>query len=317
MNSTNGRTYLKVPAALLHGFQGLAALWPGQAERVAAWIFCHPHRAALRPREKETLESGTQINFGFGDNDLAAWSWGEGPTVLLHHGWSGRAGHMSAFVDPLVSRGYRVVAYDAPAHGASPGRTTGLPVLASALKEFGDTNGGLHAVIAHSIGCAATMMAVEKGLSVDRAVLLAPPSDMRVFLTVFAEHFAMSDQIKAGMMRRIASWFGIDWAEMDAIHWARRVRPPLLIFHDSNDEAVPWVHGRAVREAWESAALVTTEGLGHRRIRLDSDVIDRAVAFVGQDDLDHHGPAVGDSVLKSSSTIRHEVSLCGPSLTPP
>jgi pimeloyl-ACP methyl ester carboxylesterase len=317
MNSTNGRTYLKVPAAVLHGFQGLAALWPGQAERVAAWIFCHPHRAALRPREKETLESGTQINFRFGDNDLAAWSWGEGPTVLLHHGWSGRAGQMSAFVDPLVSRGYRVVAYDAPAHGASPGRTTGLPVLAAVLKQFGERNGGIHAVIAHSIGCAATMLAIEKGLCVDRAVLLAPPAEMRVFLSVFAEHLAMSDRLKQGMANRIASWFGIDWAEMDVMHWARRVRPPLLIFHDSNDEAVPWVHGRAVREAWEYAALVTTEGLGHRRIRLDAEVVDRAVAFVERGGEERHDPAEEDSALQSSSTLRHEVSPCAPSLSVP
>jgi pimeloyl-ACP methyl ester carboxylesterase len=308
---------LKVPTIVKFGFQGLATVWPGQAERVAAWMFCHPHRAALRPREAAILESGTRIRFRAGDNDLTSWSWGEGPTVLLHHGWSGRAGQMSAFVDPLLRKGYRVVAYDAPAHGASPGRSTGLPVLAEALKEFGDLNGGIHAVIAHSIGCAATMLAIKNGLSVDRAVLLAPPSDMRVFLSVFAEHFAMNDRLKEGMARRIASWFGIDWAEMDAIHWARRARPPLLIFHDRDDETVPWAHGRTVREAWQNADLVTTERLGHRRIRLDPEVIERAVAFVGQGGEDHNDPAEGDCVLQSSSTIRHEVSPCGPNLSAP
>jgi pimeloyl-ACP methyl ester carboxylesterase len=308
---------LKVPTVVTRGFQGLAALWPGQAERMAAWLFCHPHRAPLRPREAVTLATGTRIPFRAEGRDLAAWSWGEGPTVLLHHGWSGRAGQMSAFVEPLVERGYRVVAYDAPAHGASPGRTTGLPVLAAVLKQFGERNGGLHAVIAHSIGCAATMLAIEKGLCVDRAVLLAPPADMRVFIAVFAEHFAMDKRVREGMMRRIASWFGIDWAEMDVMHWARRMRPSLLIFHDRNDEAVPWTHGRAVSQAWENARLVTTAGLGHRRIRLDHEVIVRAVGFIDQDNSTHHDPVEGDCVLQSSSIVRLRVSpwcnnLCAP-----
>ncbi|MFW6193451.1 MAG: alpha/beta hydrolase [Gemmatimonadota bacterium] len=58
---------------------------------------------------------------------MATYAWGEeGPTVLLVHGWSSHTGHMTGFVDPLLRRGFRVVAFDGPAHGRSPGARTDI-----------------------------------------------------------------------------------------------------------------------------------------------------------------------------------------------
>jgi len=280
LKSTNGRSYMKVPRPVTLGFRGLAALLPGPAERLASWMFCHPHRAPLHARDKAVLETGERARLRIGNHDVVTWTWGDGPTVLLHHGWGGRASQMAAFVDPLLRAGYRVVAYDAPAHGGSPGQTTGVPVFAQVLRGLADRLGGVHAIVAHSAGCAATMLAIRQGLSVDRAVLLAPPADMRVFLAVFADHFAMNRRLRNAMTRRIAAWFDIDWAEMHAGHWAQREQPPLLVLHDRDDSTVPWSHGHAVRQAWKGAELVTTDGLGHQRIRRDPEVIERAVAFL-------------------------------------
>lgn len=282
LKSTNGRSYAKLPRPITLGFRVLAAVWPGQAERLAAWLFCHPHRAPLHPRDATILDTGERGRLRVGEFEVVTWSWGRGPTVLLHHGWGGRAAQLAGFVDPLVRAGYRVVAYDAPAHGASPGQTTGLPVLAKVLKGVAEQLGGVHAVVAHSLGCAATMLAIRQGLSVNRAVLLSPPSDMRLFLSVFAEHFSMNERTSSGMACRLASWFDFDWAEMHVGHWAQSERPPLLVVHDRNDETVPWSHGHAVQEAWPSANLITTEGLGHQKIRRDPEVIHRASKFLDE-----------------------------------
>jgi len=271
---------MKIPRPVTIGFRGLAALLPGQAERLASWLFCHPHRAPLQPRDNAVLETGERVKLRIGKRAIVTWTWGDGPTVLLHHGWGGRASQMAGFVDPLLRAGYRVVAYDAPAHGASSGRTTGVPVFAQVLRDLADRLGGIHAIVAHSAGCAATMLAIRQGLSVDRAVLLAPPADMRVFLSVFADHFGMDQRLRNAMTRRIAGWFDMDWAEMHAASWAERERPPLLVLHDRDDVTVPWSHGHAVVQAWQSAELATTEGLGHQKIRRDPEVIDRAVAFL-------------------------------------
>src|ERR671918_336718 len=66
---------------------------------------------------------------------ISTWRWGsrDAPAVLLAHGWGGNAAQMRPFVFPLLQAGYRVIAYDQPAHGVSGGRVTGLPDFADVL----------------------------------------------------------------------------------------------------------------------------------------------------------------------------------------
>jgi pimeloyl-ACP methyl ester carboxylesterase len=43
---------------------------------------------------------------------------------------------------------------------------------------------------------------------------------------------------------------------------------------------VPYEHGVAIANAWPAAELFTTEGLGHRAILRDPQVIQRTVEFL-------------------------------------
>jgi pimeloyl-ACP methyl ester carboxylesterase len=57
---------------------------------------------------------------------------------------------------------------------------------------------------------------------------------------------------------------------------------PLLVFHDRDDRDVAWTDGEAIAAAWPGAELVSTAGLGHRRIVHDPGVVARAVAFLAR-----------------------------------
>jgi len=282
LKSTNGRSFARAPAPVRLGFGALARLWPSTAEQLAAWLFCHPRSTTSDRREADLLDRGHAFRIEARGHELAAWSWGDGPTVLLHHGWGGSAAHMVGFVRPLVEAGFSVVVYDAPAHGASTGRITAAPEMARVLSDVATRLVGLHGVVAHSIGAAATLMAVRHGLAIERAVLLAPPSDLRGFVDLFAEHLGLGRAIRDGMARRAASWFGIDWKQMDVEHWAEGSRPPLLIVHDRDDDVVPWAHGKRVQDVWERAEMLTTSGLRHRRLRRDVRVIENATRFLAE-----------------------------------
>jgi pimeloyl-ACP methyl ester carboxylesterase len=212
--------------------------------------------------------------------ELQAWSWGDGPTVLLHHGWNGRAAHMAALVPPLLDAGFSVVTYDAPAHGDSPGRITAAPEMARVLYEVAGELCGVHAIVGHSIGGAATLLAIRAGLRVERAVLLAAPADLRMFIDVFAEHLGLDARTRSGMARRVANRFGMHWGEMSVATWAGGRRPPLLVVHDRHDAVVPWSHGAEICSTWENAELLTTTGLGHRGVRRDPGVVAHAVKFL-------------------------------------
>ncbi|HEY9016389.1 MAG TPA: hypothetical protein VIM84_15150, partial [Gemmatimonadales bacterium] len=100
-------------------FRTVGTVAPGVAARWAETIFCRPPRHELRPSEHAFLASGTRSGVRSGSDDLAVWSWGQGPRVILSHGWGSRAGRLSALAAALVANGFSVTVFDAPAHGAS------------------------------------------------------------------------------------------------------------------------------------------------------------------------------------------------------
>ncbi len=55
---------------------------------------------------------------------------------------------------------------------------------------------------------------------------------------------------------------------------------PALIIHDRNDDVIPYLSGAAIARAWKSARLMTTRGLGHRRILQSPEVIKEVVDFI-------------------------------------
>ncbi len=90
-------------------------------------------------------------------------SWGSGPTVVLVHGWGSRASRLGALAVALVEAGFRVVAFDAPAHGESTGRFASLPEFARALVDVAEAAGPIHGLVGHSLGGAAVAMAMRQG----------------------------------------------------------------------------------------------------------------------------------------------------------
>ncbi len=273
---TNVRFYLLRQALRL-----LARVAPAAAESWALRLWSTPRRPAP-PRPPQVPELPARpLEVALDGAPLAAWSWGQGPAVLLVHGWSGYAGQMTGFVAPLVAAGFRVIAFDHPAHGQSPGRTSNSLRMRDAVLAVARAAGPVHALIAHSLGAAAAVMAVVQGLRVERAVLVAPPAEAPSFARAFAAAIGLSPARTEGMLARAQRRLGIDFSALDLRLIGPQMRLPLLVVHDPGDREVPFSHGQAVAAAWPGARLHTTEGLGHNRPLRAAAVIEEAVAFVG------------------------------------
>jgi pimeloyl-ACP methyl ester carboxylesterase len=211
---------------------------------------------------------------------IVTWRWGsmENPAVLLVHGWGGNAAQMRAFVFPLLSAGYRVIAYDQPAHGVSEGRLTGLPDFADVLAEVAWHHGDVRAVIGHSLGATAAAMAhAWKKLDAKNIVLISPPSDMLGYSRRFARWHWMPEPLRRSMQAAIEERYGLRWEELELARVAPRLSARALVVHDKDDRMVPWKQGAAFAKQWRGATLMTTEGLGHRRI-LENDTVTQAAA---------------------------------------
>lgn len=274
--STNVRSYNSGPGWMRAAFSTAGRLTPGLTAIVAAQLFRRTSRKAARPGERDVLQTATPMTLA----GMQAWSWGEGPTILLVHGWNGRATQLGGFVSPLVGRGYRVVAFDAIGHGESPGSLLSLPELATCIANVANEIGEIYGVVAHSLGGAATTLALSQGLRIERAVFVSPPSDPREFLQFFSAALGISDEVRARVKGRVERRLGMRMEDMQATVHARSMQVPLLVVHDRDDKEVPVQVGQSVAQAWPGAELIITQGLGHQRILRDEAVQNVAVSFI-------------------------------------
>jgi pimeloyl-ACP methyl ester carboxylesterase len=254
-------------------------LLPEYAAALAERLFLTPPKTRL---PQSSFFDFVDAHAGFVEyrgRNLAAWRWGpaDAPAVLLAHGWGGYAAQMRGFVPQLLANGYRVIAYDQPAHGLSEGRLAGLPDFAGALAAVAASYGGVRHVVAHSLGAVGAALAITRGLQLQSAVLVSPPSDLVGFSRQFARWTWMPERLRRRMQAAIEERYGLRWFELEIPRLAPRLRTPALVIHDHGDGIVPWSQGAALAQAWPGARLLSTVGLGHGRI-LGSDIATRAAA---------------------------------------
>jgi pimeloyl-ACP methyl ester carboxylesterase len=275
--STNGQLWWMLLRAQ---FRVLDRFAPAVSDKRAAALFFTPQNRRKWSEPGAPGLVGEAFNVKSGHFHLAAWRWGHGPTVLLVHGWNGNAAQLSSFVRPLVDSGFRVVAFDLPAHGRSSGKRTTVLGMANAIRAVADAVGPLHAVVAHSLGATATSLAVFDNLPIGRAVLIAPPAAAPHFARRVAGALGLSAERTEGMLAEVQRTIGVHLESIDVRRIAGWIRQPALIFHDVADREVPFAQGRAIAEAWPASRLVPLQGLGHTRPLGDSSVLRTTVAFL-------------------------------------
>lgn len=311
-NSTNVRAKMAL-WGVRAAARSLGAVAPGLAAAWSERLFLTPQRPRRSRTAEAVLARGQPRVLKVEGEEVAVWSWGEGPRVLLVHGWSGYGGQLTAFVQPLVAAGFSVVTYDAPGHGASSGRTSSLPELAGMVAAVGEATGGPYAVVAHSFGAAATAVALRDGMKVDRAVFISPPADPLAGIRAFADMVGLSETTWRRMAARIEARFDMRLADLALPAFAPGLDVPLRIFHDVGDQEVPLEAGEAVARAWPGAKLTRTEGLGHFRILYAPEVLSPAVDFLaeGRPSNAWPGPELLAPVASARGTPQRRVGPVG------
>jgi hypothetical protein len=136
-------------------------------------------------------------------------------------------------------------------------------------------------VIAHSLGATAAAFAIAGGLAVERAAFLAPMADPLPYTRTFAGRLGFGDRVRTRLVDRIERRVGLPLSAFDVPALAGRVpTPPLLLVHDRLDAETGWSDSAAIAASWPRSRLVTTSGLGHRRILRAPAVIAEVTGFV-------------------------------------
>ena len=265
---------------------------------------------ATRGRRDRQADLGRPFQVRLHGRAVAGEAWGAGPVVYLVHGWGGWRWQLDGFVAPLVEAGCRVVAFDAPSHGVSdpgpegPGRSTILE-FADALTAVVAEMGPAHAVVAHSLGATAAAFAIRGGLPVERAAFLAPMADPLPYTRTFAGRLGFGDRVRTRLVDRIERRVGLPLSAFDVPAMAgQSPTPPLLLVHDRLDAETGWSDSAAIAAAWPRSRLVTTSGLGHRRILRAPAVIAEVTGFVAAAPAGHSWNGSQSATQRSSEAAR-------------
>ncbi len=271
-------------AGLVRGFFGLLCRFaPALAARLAYTQLTRPPRPALSDQHLAIRKRARLQRLPAGGDTLAVYEWGHGPAVLLVHGWGSHATHMSRMIAPLVDAGFRVVAFDAPAHGKSSGRSTDIVQFANAVAVVARHAGPLHCVIGHSFGAAMAMYAARDwGVTTGKMVLISSFNHCNWFLQMFAQQIGLSAEVLNRMRQMLVRRYGgrLSWRRMSVLDMARQAAFPMLFVHDEDDAEIPFDHSLGMVAAIRGAQFEATRGLGHQRVVRHAAVIRRVVAFV-------------------------------------
>ncbi len=253
------------------------------AGRIAFLMFCTPPRRRLDPADAPIIAQATRATLRCGRDRFTIFHWKHpGPPVVLLHGWGSHAARFADFVAPLHGAGFSVIGIDAPAHGTSPGMFSDLPKFRDSLAEVLRAHEPIHAVIGHSLGGGAvlTVLAETADHHPKKICLIGVPSDMDYILESFAMMLGLKPPALANLRDRFLARFGRAASSVSVFAAAPRVRIPVLVVHDEDDNVAPIAQGTAMADSIPGAVLWRTRGFGHSGALRDPATIQRVIEFL-------------------------------------
>jgi pimeloyl-ACP methyl ester carboxylesterase len=221
------------------------------------------------------------------DGDIVSYAWGDGEkVVLLVHGWRSRASRFAAIGAALVESGYTVVSFDARGNGDSAGTRTHALEYAEIISSLAERHGRFEAIVAHSLGAVATVIAVRRGVRTRRLVTIGAPHDFDSVIRTFTTAIGLPPAASRSLTRRVERWarpLGVDVRRELVTELGPACTTPLLVVHDSGDREAPLEQALQIIEAHTGPVeSLITDGLGHNRIMSDPAVVQRITRFVAR-----------------------------------
>lgn len=215
---------------------------------------------------------------------VAVYRWGEQdkPVVVCVHGWSGHASQFATMLPTLLKAGYQVLAFDAPGHGKSEGKSTNIFRIGDALKTIVAPYSSVEAIISHSFGGMVSAYAIKHlSVPVQKLIMIASPVSSQHLLYLFATSLCLNQSVMQRIRNKFQKEFGEDvFAKVSAEENLKHSQLPILLIHDKHDMAVNWENSERIVKVANNAVVIYTEGHGHRRLLRDKRLIKKIVQFI-------------------------------------
>lgn len=228
------------------------------------------------------------------DKTIPVHLWGEGPLVVMMHGWSGSGSQFRKHIPGLVKAGYQVASFDAPAHGINPGKQSHLLEFSDTLLAIEKQIGKVDTIMAHSFGAMAAVVSMIRGFSPRQMVLIGPHLDAHEMHQTYSDLLNLNPRLTQRFRDKIEQKMtdilntGLLKIDKDVWHFLSpasllsKTDCKGLLIYDLDDEEIPQSQFKEVAKRWQGCETIETRGLGHHRILKDRKVIENVLIFMGE-----------------------------------
>lgn len=250
-----------------------------------------PDHVLLADRARFHLRHATWVSVPISGGDVQAYVFeptGKGPHagVLIAHGWTSEASFMAVFAEQLRRAGFRVVAFDQPAHGRSRQQRASLVDCARALLQVAEALGPLQFAVTHSMGGLATLLVGEGGPPMarsypfERYVLVSSPNEFSTITQEFADELRLGTDATRKFERHVERAAHRPIAAFTAAKLLAATGRPALVVHSRDDTEVGFHNAEEIVAACPKARLLAVDGQGHRNILFAPPVIRGALSYL-------------------------------------
>jgi len=257
---------------------------PQKAGQLVNRMAFRPSRLPMPSRYEYLLDNtDSYTRLKHGAHSIPVYSWGKGPVILGVHGWAGAGIQFGAWVNPLVEAGYRVVLFDATAHGRAQGSSTDLFEMAEVTAKVADSVGRVHGILAHSMGCIAAARAIKDGLHAQHLVMLAPPLSLTAVMDNLGRQWGLSQDVLDVHLRLMEERFGSSvWDKLNLEALSRSLTQRGMIVINDDDTSIAPNESERISTNWQAAQVLRTSGLGHHRLLWSPLVIETVLQDLGR-----------------------------------
>ncbi|WP_264537786.1 alpha/beta hydrolase [Flavobacterium sp. N1736] len=274
---------LKIPQFIIISCKICAFISTKLVTSYAARLFTTPIKHKLPKRELEMDRKSIQntIYIPRIDKNIVTYKYGESDRkILLVHGWSGRGTQLFKIADELLKAGYSIVSFDAPAHGKSKGKTTIMSEFIASILEIEKYFGPFEIAIGHSLGGMSVLNAIKDGLHVNKAVIIGSGDIVQDILDDFIAKLGLKQEISERLRDYFEEKYHVKMNDFSAYKSALKIQIPVLVIHDNDDPEVPVKAGIHIHNQLKNGTLYLTDGLGHRKILGNQNVIKKILEFI-------------------------------------
>ena len=282
-NSIPKKPTFEVPAHIIRTGKILQFFSKSAAASYVMKLFGTPPKFKIPERELMMRESAKSelVLIPEIQKEVMVYVYGYSKTkILLTHGWSGRGTQLFDIADRLLENGMMVISFDAPAHGLSTGKSTDLLEYVAAINYINEIYGPFEAAIGHSFGGIALLDVQAKRPFIKKLITIGIASSINGIVDEFVKRLELKPVVATKLKGRMRSILKRDIETSSAAENAKKVSIPTLVLHDTQDVDVDVSSAYRIRQNLAKGELLVTNGLGHRRIFRDQQVISKIIDFI-------------------------------------